>query len=286
MATLSLSEVQNDYGTYRGNSLVGELGSIGTVPNAGLEGINGVNAPFLNGIVLKIDNTLYTDSGYLNQLKLSGNPYIDINTLPTVVVTLNQLTSFGNEPVVDGFGGLVSQSVYAETSGFLPMSSVDKVLQYLNDFFNPNTTDRTLIPAAVGTIGSASPTQYFVDVDLEGGSYAGMQFDVGPKRGGVVTPSNPPGDPIDTTPTEPIEVEVFDTSTKDISIIKADASEIDLINISDSNPFTGGGGGTFVGGGSGGSFRDIRFDQFPDTNDFLNNSDDFTLREAQNRRVF
>lgn len=285
MATLSLSEVQNDYGTYQGNSLVGELGSVGTVPNAGLEGINGVSAPFLNGIVLKIDNTLYTDSGYLNQLKLSGNPYIDINTLPTIVVTLNQLTSFGNEPLVNGLGGLIPQSQYAETSGFSPMLSVQKVLQYLNDFFNPNTTDRTLTPAAVGTVGSASPSQYFVDVDLQGGSYAGMQFDVGPARGGTVPISEPPGDPIDTTPTEPIEVEVFDTSTNEINIIKPDTSDIDLIDISDSNPFTGGGGGTFVGGGGGG-FRDVRFDQFPDSNDFLNNSDDFTLREAQNGRVF
>jgi hypothetical protein len=197
MATLSLSEVQNDYGTYRGNSLVGELGSIGTVPNAGLEGINGVSAPF-----------------------------------------------------------------------------------------NPNTTDRTLIPSAVGTIGSASPSQYFVDVDLEGGSYAGMQFDVGPARGGTVPISEPPGDLIDATPTEPIEVEVFDTSTNEINIIKPDTSDIDLIDIRDSNPFTGGGGGTYVGGGSGGGFRDVRFDEFPYTNDFFNNQDEFTLREAQQGRVF
>ena len=280
MATLSLSEVQNDYGTYQGNSLVGELGSVGTVPNAGLDAINGVSAPFLNGIVLKIDGTLYTDSGYLNQLKLAGNPYIDINTLPTVVVTLNQLTSFGNEPVVNGFGGLIPQSQYAETSGFSPMLSVQKVLQYLNDFFNPNTTDRTLLPNAVGTVGSASPSQYFVDVDLEGGSYAGMQFDVGPARGGTVPISEPPGDPVDSTPTEPIEVEVTDTSIKDISIIKVDASEIDLIDISDSNPFTGN------SNSSNNSFTDIRFDRRPDSNDFLNNSDNFTLREAQNGGVF
>ena len=33
MALIPLSEVQNDYGSYRGNSLVGELGSVVTVPN-------------------------------------------------------------------------------------------------------------------------------------------------------------------------------------------------------------------------------------------------------------
>ena len=44
MATnLSLSEITNTYGTYRGNSLVGPRNSVGTVPNDGLEGINGVN---------------------------------------------------------------------------------------------------------------------------------------------------------------------------------------------------------------------------------------------------
>ena len=239
MATLSLSEVQNDYGTYRGNSLVGELGSVGTVPNAGLEGINGVNAPFLNGIVLRIDDTLYTDTGYLNQLKLAGNPYIDINTLPTVVVTLKQLTSFGDEPLVNGFGGLIPQSQYAETSGFSPMSSVTKVLQYLNDFFNPNTTDVTLSPVSVGTLGSPSPSSYFVDVDLEGGSYAGMQFDVNPKRDGVVTPSQPPGDPVVTEPAEPIEIEVNDVPTP-VSIIKQKPELIDVTSpdITRTNTFT------------------------------------------------
>ena len=282
MATLSLSEVQNDYGTYRGNSLVGELGSVGTVPNAGLNNINGVSAPFLNGIVLRIDDAYYTDNGYLNQLKLAGNPYIDINTLPTVVVTLNQLTTFGDEPLVNGFGGLIPQSKYAETSGFSPMSSVTKVLQYLNDFFNPNTTDVPLSPGSVGTLGSPSPSSYFVDVDLEGGSYAGMQFDVNPKRDGVITPSQPPGDPVVTEAVEPIEVEVNEVPTE-ISIIKVDPTEIDLIDISDSNPVTG---GTFVGGDYSGGFRDVRFDQFPDTNDFFNNQDDFTLREAQQGRVF
>ena len=280
MATLSLSEIQNDYGTYRGNSLVGDLGSVGTVPNAGLDGINGVSAPFLNGIVLQIDGTLYTDSGYLNQLKLAGNPYIDKNTLPTIVVTLNQLTSFGGEPLINGFGGLIPQSQYAETSGFSPMTSVTKVLQYLNDFFNPNTTDRTLLPTSVGTIGSASPSEYFVDVDLAGGSYAGMQFDVNPSSGGSVPISQPPGDPIVTEPTEPIEVEVNEPP-KVVDIIKP--KELPLIDIGNDNPFTGGGSS----GGSGGGFRDIRFDQFPDTNDFLNNSDNFTLREAlQTGRVF
>jgi len=239
MATISLSEVQNDYGTYRGNSLVGDLGSVGTVPNAGLDGINGVSAPFLNGIVLRIDDTYYTDSGYLNQLKLAGNPYIDINTLPTVVVTLNQLTTFGDEPLVNGFGGLIPQAQYAETSGFSPMSSVTKVLQYLNDFFNPNATDVTLSPGAVGTIGSASPSEYFVDVDLAGGSYAGMQFDVNPSSGGTVPVSQPPGDPIVTEAVEPIEVEVNEVPTE-VSIIKQKPELIDVKSpdITRTNTFT------------------------------------------------
>jgi hypothetical protein len=51
MAITSLSEVQNDYGSYRGNSLVGELGGIGSVPNNGLENIVGKPYPFLNGII-------------------------------------------------------------------------------------------------------------------------------------------------------------------------------------------------------------------------------------------
>jgi type IV secretory pathway VirB6-like protein len=76
MAITSLSEVQNDYGSYRGNSLVGKLGAVTSVPNDGLSGIIGKPYPFLNGILVKIGGNIYTDSGYLNALKSNGNPYL------------------------------------------------------------------------------------------------------------------------------------------------------------------------------------------------------------------
>ena len=66
---ISLSDITNQYGTYSGNSLRGPLGSIGSVRNDGLEGISGVNYPYLNGIIVKINGAAYTDSGYLNALK-------------------------------------------------------------------------------------------------------------------------------------------------------------------------------------------------------------------------
>ena len=98
MATnLSLSEITNTYGTYRGNSLVGPRNSVGTVPNDGLEGINGVNFPFLAGIVIKINGQSYADSGWLNSVKVKGNPYLSKRSLPTISFTLDQLV---NDPLM------------------------------------------------------------------------------------------------------------------------------------------------------------------------------------------
>ena len=34
-------ELTNDYGSYSGNTLIGELGSRGNVPNSGLGGVKG-----------------------------------------------------------------------------------------------------------------------------------------------------------------------------------------------------------------------------------------------------
>jgi len=213
MATLSLSEVTNTYGTYRGNSLVGQRGNVATVPNDGLEGINGVNYPFLSGIIVKINGASYTSSGYLNQLKLQGNPYISKRSLPTIEFKLDQLV---NDPIPDTevYDG-VFRTQYAESQVTKKMSTIDDVLFYLNDFFNPKNSDDVLNPASFGS-WALNTTSYDVDLDVVG-LYPGLEFEelgealaIKPSTPPTKTESKPP-------PPEPI---ISVVEEKPIAVIK------------------------------------------------------------------
>lgn len=172
MAITSLSEVQNDYGSYRGNSLVGKLGAVTSVPNDGLSGIIGKPYPFLNGILVKIEGNIYTDSGYLNALKSTGNPYLSKRSLPTVNLSLSDVTQQVEDIIVHGS---VTRTKYAEVSITKRMSTVEDILRYLNDFFNPNTTDTILAPTTLGSFNLIT-TDYFPDLDVSG-QYPGLEFE-------------------------------------------------------------------------------------------------------------
>lgn len=191
--TLSLSEVTNNYGTYSGNSLVGEKGSVATVPNDTLDGINGVNYPFLEGIIVRINGAAYTYSGWLNQAKLQGNPYVSKSSLPTLDFTLSDLTAPKEETIVYGS---TTRTKYAEVNITKRMSSIDDILKYLNDFFNPNTSDTVLDPRVIGG-WSLNTTSYSADLDVVG-EYPGLEFE---QTYGIVRPSVPP---TETTP-RPVE---------------------------------------------------------------------------------
>jgi len=169
---ISLSDITNQYGTYSGNSLRGPLGSIGSVRNDGLEGISGVNYPYLNGIIIKINGAAYTDAGYLNSLKRLGNPYISKSTIPTISVTLGSVTR--QEPDVIVHGG-TTRTRYAEVAVTRKITTVTDVLTYLNDFFNPNTTDTVLAPQSIGSF-SIFTTSYSPDLDVSG-QYPGLEFE-------------------------------------------------------------------------------------------------------------
>lgn len=172
MAITSLSEVQNDYGSYRGNSLVGKLGAVTSVPNDGLSGIIGKPYPFLNGILVKIGGNIYTDSGYLNALKSTGNPYLSKRSLPTVSLSLSDVTQLVPDIIVHGS---VTRTKYAEVSITKRMSTIEDILRYLNDFFNPNTTDTVLTPQTLGSFELIT-TDYFPDLDVSG-QYPGLEFE-------------------------------------------------------------------------------------------------------------
>lgn len=169
---ISLSDITNQYGTYSGNSLRGELGSIGSVQNDGLEGINGVNYPYLSELIVKINGAAYTYSGYLNSLKLLGNPYISKSTIPTVDVTLASVTRQESDVIVHGS---TTRTKYAEVGITNKLNTVNDVLRYLNDFFNPNTTDTVLAPQSIGSFRIFT-TSYSADLDVSG-LYPGLEFE-------------------------------------------------------------------------------------------------------------
>ena len=285
MAITSLSEVQNDYGSYRGNSLVGELGSVGTVPNNGLDNIVGKPYPFLNGIILQIEGVLYTDSGYLNALKTVGNPYISKRSLPIIPLKLDDLTELVEDVVVyEGEDGPVYRTQYAEANVTKRMSTVDDILNYLNDFFNPNTTDTVLLATALGSWDLSLITDYDVQLDVVG-LYPGFQFqEFGEEL--IPPPSTPP------TTTEPKTAEPViiaevpeEPEIKIIPFIPEPTEPISIIPPLDLGPINIGTGGT-----SGGSrfFTDrVRFDE-PGGGRFLNGGFDGqdTLRVSDEMEGF
>ena len=301
MAITSLSEVQNDYGSYRGNSLVGELGGIGSVPNNGLENIVGKPYPFLNGIILNIGGVLYTDSGYLNALKAAGNPYISKRSLPTVPLQLSDLTelvpdvkvydlettgSDSTEPVSDE-GGPVYRTQYAEANVTKRMSTVDDILKYLNDFLNPNTTDTVLTASTIGSWEIKTST-YSSELDVNG-LYPGLEFETYEDIASPSSVTKPSTPPTETEPKQPEPVIIAEVprepEIKIIPFIPEPTEPISIIPPLDLSPINIGTGGT-----SGGSrfFRDrVRFDE-PGSGRFLNGGFDGqdTLRVSDEMEGF
>ena len=282
MAITSLSEVQNDYGSYRGNSLVGELGSVGTVPNNGLENIVGKPYPFLNGIILNIGGVLYTDSGYLNALKAVGNPYISKRSLPIVPLQLSDLTTLSEDIKVHDDNGGVFRTQYAEVNVTKRMTTVDDVLRYLNDFLNPNTTDTVLETSTIGSWDINTST-YSSELDVNG-LYPGLEFETYEDIASPSSVTKPSTPPTETEPKQPEPVIIAEVpGEKEIPIIPFIPEPI--IPPLDLSPINIGTGGT-----SGGSrfFRDrVRFDE-PVGGRFLNGGFDGqdTLRVADEMEGF
>lgn len=287
MAITSLSEVQNDYGSYRGNSLVGELGGIGSVPNDGLENIVGKPYPFLNGIILNIGGVLYTDSGYLNALKSAGNPYISKRALPIVPLQLSDLTTLSEDIKVHDDDGGVFRTQYAEANVTKRMTTVDDVLRYLNDFLNPNTTDTVLAASTIGSWEITTST-YSSELDVNG-LYPGLEFETYEDIASPSSVTKPSTPPTETEPKKPEPVIVAEVprepEIKIIPFIPEPTEPISIIPPLDLGPINIGTGGT-----SGGSrfFRDrVRFDE-PDGSRFLNGGFDGqdTLRVSDEMEGF
>jgi len=97
------------------------------------------------------------------------------------------------------------------------MSTIDDILFYLNDFFNPNTTDTVLEPTVIGSFNLGTTT-YSPDLDVNG-LYPGLEFETleDIKTATTVKISTPP------TQTEPkkqepkVEVKVLEE--KPLSVV-------------------------------------------------------------------
>ena len=258
MAITSLSEVQNDYGSYRGNSLIGDLGGVGSVPNNGLENIVGKPYPFLNGIILNIGGVLYTDSGYLNALKAAGNPYISKRSLPTVPLRLSDLTSLSEDIKVHDDDGGVFRTQYAEARVTKRMTTVDDVLRYLNDFLNPNTTDTVLTTSTIGSWDITTST-YSSELDVNG-LYPGLEFETYEDIASPSSKTKPSTPPTETEPKLAEPVITVDVEEEiQIPIIPIDMLLLPPIEITPrrTNPFTRSRGGSSGGSSGGGTFNNF-----------------------------
>lgn len=117
----------NTYGSYSGNTLIGELGSRGSVPNSGFGGVQGVSYPSLTFIV-EIDGQKYASSQWLAQQR--SNPYKSQTTVAGagLRIKLNDAIDVG----VDNQGQtLEDQEAYAEVMVSKNLKSVDDVLQHI-----------------------------------------------------------------------------------------------------------------------------------------------------------
>jgi hypothetical protein len=117
----------NDYGSYSGNTLIGELGSRGNVPNSGFGGVKGVPYPSITFIV-EIDGQKYASSQWLSQQR--SNPYKSQSTVAGAGLkfSLNDAIDVG----VDNQGQtLEDQETYAEVSVTKNLKSVDDVLKHI-----------------------------------------------------------------------------------------------------------------------------------------------------------
>ena len=128
-------ELTNDYGSYSGNTLIGELGSRGNVPNSGFGGVKGVPYPSLTFIV-EIDGQKYASSQWLAQQR--SNPYKSQSTVAGagLKISLNDAIDIG----ADNQGQtLEQQEEYAEVKVNKNLQTADDVLKHIAWLVDENT---------------------------------------------------------------------------------------------------------------------------------------------------
>ena len=135
---LSISQLVNDYGSYSGGTLVGELGARANVPSSGWGGVTGVPYPNITFIV-RVDGRDYASSAWLASQK-NGNPYIHQSSVARVNSRNVGLMSVDATPFANR-----KDELYAEVKSSTTLAlSADKVLSYINYLLSKVLSFKTL----------------------------------------------------------------------------------------------------------------------------------------------
>ena len=123
---LTISQLVNDYGSYSGKTLVGELGSRATVPGGGFSGVRGV--PYDNiTFIVKVNGTRYASSRWLSQQQ-NGNPYIHRTSVARIDTRDIGLMPIDKSPFAN-----IEDEKYAEVRAKSKLGeSDDEILKFIN----------------------------------------------------------------------------------------------------------------------------------------------------------
>lgn len=125
---INLNTLVNDYGTYTGNSLVGELGSTANIPNKGFTGVRGVAYDNIT-FIIEIDGIKYASSKWLSQQQ--NTPYQDESTVAGAGLKIS--TSQATTIPADNQGQTLSQQEnYAEVRVSKNLKTADDILKHIN----------------------------------------------------------------------------------------------------------------------------------------------------------
>ena len=147
---ISLSQLVNQYGTYSGTTLIGELGSRATVPNATWNGVTPTRFRNIDFIIQFYDGSQYASSNWINARK-NGNPYIHQNSVAKLGLKINLPSVNRVELGTD----LVSEE-YSEMKSTVYMASdKTKLLEYISWLCDDSPGAAEVLPvSSLGTYGA------------------------------------------------------------------------------------------------------------------------------------
>lgn len=296
MAT-TLDDLINDYGSYSGNTLIGERGARASIPNRGFSGVSGV--PYDNiTFIVEIDGKKYASSKWLATQK--NTPYQDQNNVAGAGLSIR--TASATRIDSDNQGQtLQDQERYAEVTVSKNLKSADDILKHINwlvsdgdalrsvadygswkwDYDTTPNREATTIMSPLGTeftvgvtyTGFTSPIaggfvgKYNADSDYRGID-PGLRFKGTGWDGTVAGEAALTQEP--TTTSETVEV-VTETETEVSTEVPT--NEKVEINSNNTTPFTGGSGSGGISSGGNlfdtSSFFDPNTSSLTFGNDFI-----------------
>ena len=159
---IKISQLVNDYGSYSGNTLIGEYGARANVPNPGFGGVTGVPFPNITFIV-RVNGSDYASSAWLSQQR-NGNPYIHKNSVPRInVQSINGVNK--DTLTLPGMSADFKRDEgYAEVNAISNISSTNDVLSFINYLLDGKES----VDPAIPTFGSFSPSLLVPPMDGRG----------------------------------------------------------------------------------------------------------------------